>query len=138
MAGYRTEQRAALEAFFKRNTGRALSAEEIACLLSENGGAPGKSTIYRLLQKMAGEGVIKRYARTGNRGFVYEMTDAHPGCPDHLHLKCVACGRLIHLNPDETERALTSLRAGGFEPDCGRTLILGKCAHCAGEENDAT
>ena len=55
-----------------------------------------------------------------------------PGhCDAHLHLKCVDCGRLIHLDEDVSD-ALQSdlLRAAGFTVDGRSTTIYGTCAAC--------
>ena len=56
----------------------------------------------------------------------------YPGhCDAHLHLKCVDCGRLIHLDEDVSD-ALQSdlLRAAGFTVDGRSTTIYGTCAAC--------
>ena len=60
----------------------------------------------------------------------YQAMD--PGhCDAHLHLKCVDCGRLIHLDEDVSD-ALQSdlLRAAGFTVDGRSTTIYGTCAAC--------
>lgn len=73
---------------------------------------------------------MRRFAPESGGSAAYQAMD--PGhCDAHLHLKCVDCGRLIHLDEDVSD-ALQSdlLRAAGFTVDGRSTTIYGTCAAC--------
>ena len=108
---YHTQQRCALLAF--------LSAH-----------ADEQFTVEQLLAAMGEEGTVRRFAPESGGSAAYQAMD--PGhCDAHLHLKCVDCGRLIHLDEGVSD-ALQSdlLRAAGFTVDGRSTTIYGTCAVC--------
>lgn len=130
--GYQTQQRMALIRVL-RASGRALTAREIARLLGQQGPspAPAVSTVYRLLGKMQQEGIVKAFLNDGApRCMVYQM-DGNRACPTHLHLKCTDCGKLIHLDEQDTSVVLEAVRRGcGFHLDAGQTTLFGCCPAC--------
>lgn len=136
MGGYQTLQRKALVDFLRRHPGRAFTARGLAKALKE---APltaqtvGESTVYRLLQKLTAQGLVKRYLLEGSRCYVYEMPPAGRSCDGHLHLKCTLCHKLIHLGDEETGRVTREAEKQGFALDKEQTLLLGQCAACRGE-----
>lgn len=132
MADYRTKQREDVLAFMQRHSGRSMTAAELADALRREGGdaAPGKSTVYRLLSKLADQGVIKRLPRAGARAQTYQI-DEHQCCGDSLHLKCLRCGRLTHLTREQA-KPLTGmlLKSHAFDMDEAQTTLYGRCADC--------
>ena len=123
---YNTEKRSELLAFFKENADTAFSLEDICERLTENG--RGKSTLYRQTARLVEEGTVSRIP-IGSRRFVYQYMDAEH-CAEHLHLKCLGCGRLIHLDSaisHALERDVYSSR--GFTLD-GGCILYGKCNRC--------
>jgi len=92
--------------------------------------APGRSTVYRALDRLVEEGTVRRFAPESGGSAAYQAMDPSH-CDAHLHLKCVDCGRLIHLDEGVSD-ALQSdlLRAAGFTVDGRSTTIYGTCAAC--------
>ncbi|MGI6235482.1 MAG: Fur family transcriptional regulator [Christensenellales bacterium] len=131
-AGYQTRQKEQLLAFLAQRPHEALTAAECAAgLLAKWGGeAPGKSTVYRLLKQLSQEGAIKRLPRHGAQPQRYQM-DGHAGCLDSVHLKCMACGHLIHL-PGAQSRQLVEMveTAFHFRIDQKYTTLYGQCEDC--------
>ena len=86
---------------------------------------------YDFARQVGGDDVsVRRFAPESGGSAAYQAMD--PGhCDAHLHLKCVDCGRLIHLDEDVSD-ALQSdlLRAAGFTVDGRSTTIYGTCAAC--------
>lgn len=123
---YNTEKRNELLGFFESNSDIAFSLEEICKRLAPDG--KGKSTLYRQAAKLVEEGYVRRMPAS-SRKFVYQYMDKRT-CTDHLHLKCLACGKLLHLDPKTTsaleERLLSS---SGFAID-GGCILYGKCNLC--------
>ena len=126
--GYTTGKRERIIDFMSRNKDRAFALEEI-CDATTDGGK-GKSTVYRLVSELVGEGRLTRLSdgRTRHCTYQYVGTEA---CHGHLHLKCKGCGRLVHLDEKVSEKLeATVLKAGGFLIDEG-ALLFGKCEKCA-------
>ena len=127
MNGYHTEQKKLLLSYLSHHADEAFSLRELTETLGACG--IGKSTVYRLISRLVDEGAVRRFAREGG-GFAYRYL-ASEACASHLHLRCTACGRVIHL----AEGALASVGAmlaseHGFRLDEGRTVLLGRCADC--------
>ena len=132
MPGYNTEQQKRLWDCLTQNADTPLTVEEILDRVrAENEGAPGKSTAFRLITRWVEEGRVLRTVSGRGRRFVYQLA----GCgnlPPHLHLKCVDCGKLIHLDSAESEAMLSRIRQkNGFQIDEESTVLLG---HCAGHQ----
>ncbi len=123
---YNTEKRAELLGFFEKHHDTAFSLEEICRRLTDNG--HGKSTLYRQTAKLVDEGVVSRIP-VGSRSFVYQYMDKRH-CAEHLHLKCLGCGKLLHLDAP-TSAALESdlLSSVGFSLDTG-SVLYGRCQGC--------
>ena len=52
-------------------------------------------------------------------------------CHSHLHLKCMGCGRLIHLDERVSDELLDRVRAcSSFSVSEEETLLFGSCAEC--------
>ena len=123
---YQTQQKTALLDFLKENADRQFTIEEIISAMGES--APPKSTAYRLVKKLCDDGLVCRFTREGTTGAVYQLS-GRSCCAEHLHIKCVDCGLLIHLDSSAQE---TLARTTGFVIDDVRSMLYGRCAACAG------
>lgn len=135
MQGYQTEQKKILLDYLSHHAERAFSLEELLPPMVERG--VGKSTVYRLVARLADEGVVRRYLREGKRGYTYQFF-AGNNCHAHLHLRCTDCGRVLHLCEGVSGQLRAILSADlGFTLDGERTMLYGRCADCksrTGEE----
>ena len=126
MAYYQTVQKKRLTEFMTKNYERAFSVEELAAEMEREyskGFAPGKSTIYRLIQKMTDEG-------EHSRKFTYQIA-AGEHCAYHLHMKCTDCGRLLHMDDDESLKIMKEIfKTNKFKIDERQTVLVGKCRDC--------
>ena len=135
MAEYQTEQKQKLWEYLRRHKETAFTVEELAeGLCAENRDrAPGKSTLYRQINKLVEEGRVKRIVKGNSRHFVYQITEGE-GCHAHLHMKCVGCGKLLHLDDALSRQLLESVRqSSAFSVNEERTVLFGECALCAHE-----
>ena len=124
---YKTEKRLDIIEFLSKSNGRPYTIDEIcSAILSDR---QGKSTVYRLISRMVDEGEIRRISDGKTRKVTYQYINAGR-CKDHLHLKCIGCGGLIHLD-ELTSHILESriFSAEGFALDEG-ALLYGKCKNC--------
>jgi Fur family ferric uptake transcriptional regulator len=138
MAGYQTKPRRLLINFLTQNPDQSYSAEELATALQKEYGndAPGKSTVYRLVNKLVQEEQIKRFETDSAHKFYYQLIGC---CRDHLHLKCTDCGRLIHMHAGASEQLLQNiLQSNGFAVNEHQTVLFGRCDHCTNERNQTT
>lgn len=124
-ASYNTKQRSAVLSFFEDNAERQFTIDELIEALGED--APGKSTVYRLVKKLEEEGAVRRFTREGTSKSVYQLAGTHC-CSEHLHIKCVDCGLLIHLDHDAQDELTKST---GFVIDDSLSMLYGRCAACA-------
>ena len=58
---YKTRQRDLILEVLKKQGNRHLTAQEVTDLLHKKGTAVGKSTVYRYLEKLAQDGIVKKY-----------------------------------------------------------------------------
>ena len=136
MAEYRTQQKALLLDFLSRNAEKAFSMESLADALSDDLGdkAPGKSTVYRLVNKLTEEGVVRRFAEENSRSAVYQIV-GDASCHHHLHMKCTTCGKLMHMSDAQSEQIIEKIFGdSSFSVNQEQTTLYGSCAECSRTE----
>ena len=132
MREYNTEQKKILTEFLRKNRERSYTIEEIAHELKMLYGtsAPGKSTVYRLIHHLVEEGLVSRLPKGRGRSFVYQSLEGDR-CLGHLHMRCMTCGRLIHLDDGLSEELLCKVRdLCGFSVNEKDSVLLGNCLSC--------
>ena len=137
MAGnsYTTASRTKILEYLKKNGDRTVNVNDISNYLKENQSEVNITTNYRYLDKLAKEGtVIKYVAEKGNQA-VYQYVEQGHHCDEHLHLKCVKCGCIIHLECDFMREIAEHIKKDhGFELQCKNSIIYGMCSKC--QENE--
>jgi Fur family ferric uptake transcriptional regulator len=130
MAGYVTEQRKLLYAFFAAHPDEQFTAKEISNALAH--ASISLSAVYRNLAAMADDGLILRSVKQGSRENVYRFLHGD-ACKNALHLTCTACGKTFHLSRPATGQVLRGLQnTDGFQLDISKTVIYGVCKKCGG------
>lgn len=125
---YNTEQRTALLSFLSDNPDKTFSAKEIAQALA--GKNISKSSVYRNLSELESEGKIKRVSKAGSHESFYQFFD-NTACKNHIHLSCTKCGKIFHLESEQTEKLVSEVEAAdGFEINKGETTLYGVCKNC--------
>lgn len=132
MAKYNTEQKKLLLEFLESNSDNSYTVDEIVEALCKRAGAkaPGRSTVYRLMTALVEEKRVRRFSGEGSRRFLYRIiADDH--CRTHLHLKCLQCGRILHLDRATSSALLDQVnKVKGFSVSEEETLLFGNCAEC--------
>jgi Fur family transcriptional regulator, ferric uptake regulator len=106
---------------------RHVSADEIERELWSRGAAVGTATIYRTLDVMVRSGlVVERDFGEGFRRFEPARDE-----PNHEHLICTVCGRVVEFSEDRLER-MTMLLAEqhDFVRSRHKLVIEGVCSAC--------
>lgn len=130
--GYNTKARAAVTEFFLKNEGRTLSASQIEDFLLQKGVGISQSTVYRLLMRMENDGELIKYVAEKGKSAVYQYIGKRDNCRGHLHLKCLSCGAMLHLDCAFMEELSEHLYKGhGFKLNCEGSVIYGTCRACA-------
>ncbi len=128
---YNTEQKCAIINFLKENSDRHFTVEEISNTVCKNGA--GKSTVYRHVSRLLEAGVIRRFETPENRKFVYQFANTHEHCDSHFHMKCIKCGRLLHVECAKLDDVCEHIRIEhDFIIGFGRSVLYGECCDCAG------
>ena len=133
-AGYNTSGRNRILEFISENSARAVNVSEIHDALKEQGTDVNITTIYRYLEKLVSEGQVMKYDAQDGLRAVYQYVEQDHHCSEHLHLQCVKCGSIIHLDchfMDELSEHV--LMDHGFRIQCRNSIIYGLCEKCAGK-----
>lgn len=131
-SSYNTHTRQLILDYLTANRRRAVSAADIVAHLEAEGAPANPTTVYRYLDKLAGEQRVMKYVADKGERAVYQYTDAQHRCREHLHLKCTCCGEIFHMDchfMDEVRRHLQAEH--GFTLQCEGSVLYGLCRRCA-------
>ena len=127
MRVYHTQQRKILIDFLQNNPEKVFSIDDILAEIGNEG--ISQSTAYRLITKLVEDGIVKRTINGNNRSFSYQYIN-NEKCEGHLHIKCVDCGKVYHLDSSITAQIKNDIiNSTDFEMD-SHTVLLGKCNTC--------
>lgn len=134
--GYKTRQRQAILDFLIENKESHVTVNRISDYLEQEGTHVGVTTIYRHLDKLLEQGLVRKYTVDGTTSACFQYANSDGQCHEHFHLKCEKCGRLIHLNCSHiSEMCEHIFDEHGFKLDLFRTVFYGICSTCAAESN---
>ena len=89
----------------------------------------GLTTIYRLVDKLVEEGLLDK--RIGNDNNTYYQYLGVCDCSNHFYLKCIECGKLIHVDCDCIKDLSNHiLNEHGFVTTKEHIIINGTCSAC--------
>ena len=126
---YMTCSKKCLLDFLSSHPDSQFTVEQIYESISSNANM-GKSTVYRLIDRMVNDGTVRRFVPDNSRHFLYQYSGCHSP-HSHLHLKCTSCGCLLHMEDKQSEEMLSRiLKMQDFELDGEKTLLYGKCLNC--------
>ncbi len=130
---YHTRQREELLDYLRGHPGEHFTAAQLKAHLDGKGSPLGMATIYRHMDKLVLEGLVRRYQLDSGDSACYEYVGmaSAASCASHFHCKCEKCGALIHMNCEELEAIRVHLlEEHGFEWNAGKTVFYGICDHC--------
>lgn len=135
-AGLRSTQATrALLAFFESHPQAALSGAEVEGALAQAGVAVNRVTVYRLLERLTGAGLLSRQV-DAQRVARFALAVA-PGVEAAPRFECDECHRQFCLPhaPGRLQSALRQVLQGltsaGHEDLAVRVAVHGRCAGCA-------
>ncbi len=111
--------------------GCAVSAEQIADSLRDEGRKVARASVYRALEALEQVALVQR-VELGDGSSRWERTGGG-GLHHHHHLVCRSCGRIEPFANEPLERALNSLSdTEGFTVDSHDVTLHGRCSRCSG------
>ena len=135
--GYKTRQRELIHGFLLAQGDRHLSVDEVVDYLRAQGSPVGKSTVYRYLDRLVEQGTVRKYFLEEGMGACYQYAGEDGHCRQHFHLKCIGCGRLIHVECDYlNELAEHVLDHHHFTIDPTKTVLYGMCEACMQKQSE--
>ncbi|MBR6107363.1 MAG: transcriptional repressor [Oscillospiraceae bacterium] len=138
---YQTKQKAQVLAYLEAHAERHVTAAELLHALTAQGTPVGAATVYRQLERLEAQGLVRRYTLDdrGSACWQYGGAEAKAGtCHSHFHLKCTCCGTLIHLDCGHLAGITEHVKQDhGFTIDPARTTFYGLCNACAETRKDA-
>lgn len=131
-AHYNTKQRETLLAYIASLDGGCATAAQIVTYFEQKDASIGRTTVYRLLDKLVENGVLRRYTVDGVSGACYQFAENNGAdCHTHLHLKCEHCGVLLHLECDMLDNIQQHLSTRhAFRINTLKTVLYGQCDRC--------
>ena len=128
---YNTKQQESILKYLTENKSRHVTAAEICSHFKENGIAVSTATVYRCLDRLCSQGTVKKYVIENNSPACYQFSEHGDSCHEHLHLKCLDCGKLFHLDCDHAVNVWKHvLEHHEFEIDNSKTVFYGMCGDC--------
>ncbi len=129
---YNTKQRSQLLDYLANHKEKCFSAKE---LIKNEEIKLGEATIYRTLAKFVGDGTVKKFISPGSDGALYQYNSDTDECSSHFHLKCIACGELIHMECAMMQEITDHVRLHhGFVIDNSKSVLYGLCTICSEKE----
>lgn len=132
---YATTSRRKILEFLKECDDRTVTAADVAEYLESQSSSVNRTTIYRYLDKLAKEGILLKYVAEKGSQSSYQYVEPGRHCSEHLHLKCVKCGKIIHLDchfMEEISRHI--LEEHDFSLQCRNSVLYGVCKECKCKE----
>lgn len=131
---YKTKQREIILDLLKDNNERHLTADEVILHLREQNTPVGKATVYRYLDCLVEQGIIRRYIVPEGKGSCYQYIAENTACHKHYHFKCEKCGRLFHVECEYLDGIAEHVyNDHRFQIDNSKTVYYGICGECTDE-----
>jgi Fur family transcriptional regulator, ferric uptake regulator len=121
------QRRALIDHVFERHD--HFDADELIANLArtELDGKVSRPTVYRTLNELVEAGLLRRMSLGGRAVYEHDY-----GYPQHDHLHCTHCDRLIEFQSDELQRIRDAVgREHRFRVTGHRLIVTGVCHDCS-------
>ncbi len=131
--GYKTKQRSEVLGVLEKSNGEHITAKQVHERLEKEGSTIGSATVYRQLEKLVEEGLVRRYSLGPGEAACYSYAADESCDHDHcFHCVCTKCGKLYHVECDHLAEIAGHLASEhGFTVDPSRTVFYGICESCS-------
>lgn len=129
---YKTKQKTAILQCVEQMGDKHFTIDIVCEKLSSKGDSAGRTTVYRHLESLTKEGILRKFVMPQGESACYQYVGEHVACHEHFHLKCEKCGNLIHMQCEEMNSIAEHIKSHhGFVLDPLKTVIYGICEDCA-------
>jgi len=119
-------RRLVIEAFRPSRTG--MSVQEIFERITTKGNAINLTTVYRIVEKFAQEGIVHMHPTTG----LFSLCSMPERSGHHGFLTCNSCGKMQEFhNANFCKLEHATLERAGFSTAEHLTHIIGRCRTCS-------
>ncbi|MBQ8532868.1 MAG: transcriptional repressor [Clostridia bacterium] len=128
---YNTKARRYILEYFLENRDITVSAADILSYLEKKGEKISLTTVYRYLNKLSDEKKVISFSEGTGGKTVYQFVELNNSCDGHLHMQCVKCGKLIHLDCGFMNELKSHIEEKhGFSLNCSGSILYGVCNDC--------
>lgn len=129
--GYKTKGRKLILDYLERNKERTTTAAEIQKYMEQQGNPVNVSTIYRNLDVLVNQGQIMKFVADKGEKSTYQYIEPEHDCHRHLHVQCVRCGKVVHLECDFMSSIEKHMeKEHGISLLCENSILYGICQCC--------
>ena len=122
---YNTNHKNELLNLFNLDSSKTYSAKTLVDMYSDS---MDKATIYRKLKQLESNKKIFKVFNINTNMYEYSLYES---CANHMHLKCISCGKIVHLKCDVVECFISHIeREHDFVLENTNQTIYGKCKEC--------
>lgn len=135
---YKTKQKQNILDYLKLRANENIDANDIMQYLNTIGPSTSTATVYRILEQMVSNGIVKKYYVNGNTSANFLYVGDTPNDPDvpYFFLKCDKCGKIIRYTCPELKQIQEHLSSdNGFTLD---SILCGICSQCAAKPSNET
>lgn len=131
---YQTKQKSNIINILVENKDKHLNAEEIYMILKNNNTSVSLATLYRCLDKLVSENLVRKYTSTHLGKACYQYIDKSCTLHNHFHLVCEKCQKLIHIDCKMIEDFIEHIeKHHNFKVQREKVVYYGLCEDCRGE-----
>lgn len=128
---YNTKARKYILEYLENNSDTTVTAADISTHLFNMELSVNPATVYRYLNRLAREKKIIKFSAGSGTGSVYQLVKNEKSCDEHIHIQCIKCGKLIHLDchfMDDLKEHLEKKHS--FQLKCKGSILYGICDSC--------
>ncbi len=128
---YKTKQRELIVNYLKSTYDEHITVSKICQHFKNSGKHIGIATIYRQLEKLIEEGIVRKYYIDNITSACFQLITDHGNCHSHVHFKCEVCGTLFCIECNELEILKNHFsKEHNMVIDSVKTIFYGKCPSC--------
>lgn len=131
---YKTKQKQDILNYLKLKSGENVDVNDIIQYLDKVGTPIAIATVYRILEQMISNGIVKKYYMSGNASahFLYVGDTPNEPSTPFFYLKCDKCGKIVRYESPELKRIQKRLSSkNGFTLD---SILCGICNECLSKQ----
>lgn len=128
---YRTRQKEQILNYLMKSPNYHFTVQEIYDYLNKLNSSVGTTTIYRNLEKLVSEGIVKKYILDGENCAYFEYIGENSENIAEFHFKCNKCGKLFHFECSHLKNLyIHFLNEHNMNIDLLKTVYYGVCDKC--------